>query len=216
MIKRSHICLLCQGDDTYPLPAGGRTYHRCRGCKLVFLDHSLHLSRDEEKARYDLHENDVSDAGYRAFLSRATDEVIRLIPPPALGLDYGCGPGPALVAMMREKGYQMRAYDKFYLDDSTVFDFRYDFITCTEVVEHLSEPARELDRIWNLLHPGGLLIIQTKRVTGDERFKTWFYRNDPTHIAFYAVETFKCIAGARRAEVFFPADDVAILRKPQK
>jgi hypothetical protein len=56
-----------------------------------------HVGPDEEKARYDRHTNQIHDPGYRAFLSRVLDPLRQQISPPALGLDFGCGPGPALV-----------------------------------------------------------------------------------------------------------------------
>src|SRR5690554_5843687 len=114
---RPSACPLCQSRDLYPLNWRDRRYCRCRSCELVHLDPTLRLSEAEEKALYDDHENAVDDPGYRRFLSRAFEQVTRYKPPPARGLDFGCGPGPALVAMAREAGYAMWAYDKYYCPD---------------------------------------------------------------------------------------------------
>jgi len=209
----SRCCTLCQSDNTYDLFCGGKIYYRCRQCRLVFLDPQFYLDPIEEKARYDRYENDVEDPDYLSFLSRSFNEVVRQIRPPARGLDFGCGNGPALAAMARKAGYTMKVYDKFYADDRDVLDLTYDFITCTEVAEHLADPAKELGRLWQQLEPGGLLVIQTKRVLGDERFKTWFYRDYPTHITFFAQASFEWLAEQWRTIVHFPHDDVALFVK---
>jgi hypothetical protein len=53
--------------------------------------------------------------------------------------------------MLSEKGHEMDNYDPFYAPDTACFDSSYDFITATEVVEHLSAPGEELQRLWGLL-----------------------------------------------------------------
>ncbi len=144
----------------------GKLYHRCRACELVWLDAAEHLEPAREKAVYDGHDNQVDDPRYRQFLQRAFGEVLSRLPPPASGLDFGCGPGPALIAMGREAGYQMAGYDKFYADEPELLAQQYDFITSTEVIEHIATPRAVLDGLWGCLKPGGLLVLQTQRCWG--------------------------------------------------
>lgn len=206
-------CPLCAGQDSRPIDCDGRLYFRCDECALVHLSPALRLPSDAERAEYDLHRNDPQDALYRRFLERSLGEVRSRFAPPARGLDFGCGPGPALVAMAREAGYRVDAYDPFYADEPTVFSRRYDFITCTEVVEHLFSPRTELDRLWGLLNPGGALVIQTQRVLDDARFRAWNYRRDPTHVVFFADATFAWLARRWDACLALPHRDVAVLRR---
>jgi 2-polyprenyl-3-methyl-5-hydroxy-6-metoxy-1,4-benzoquinol methylase len=180
---------------------------------MVHLPRVHCLSEREEKAEYDRHCNDPDDPGYRRFLSRSLAQVTKRVMPPAMGLDFGCGPGPALVKMAEEQGYVMQAYDKFYAPDETVWQHAYDFITCTEVVEHLAHPLPILDRLWSLLRPDGLLVIQTKRVLDDARFVQWHYPNDPTHITFFAEASFRWLAQRWQTGVHFPCQDVAVFCK---
>lgn len=207
------LCPLCRGVRTYRLPCAERLYHRCLECRLVFLDKAQRLNIAAEKAIYDTHDNRVEDPGYRRFLQRSLDSMRTHVESPATGLDFGCGPAPALAAMAREAGYRMLLYDKFYAADPAALDRSYDFICCTEVVEHLADPAAELGRLWSLLAPGGPLVIQTKRVLDDQRFRAWHYRRDPTHIVFFAAETFGWLARTWSAALTFPHDDVAVLLK---
>lgn len=207
-------CPLCCAADAYELPVAGKLYHRCRACELVWLDEAEHLDPAREKAVYDGHDNQVDDPRYRGFLMRAFGEVQRRLPPPASGLDFGCGPGPALIAMGREAGYQMAGYDKFYADEPELLTRQYDFITSTEVIEHIATPRAVLETLWGCLKPGGLLVLQTQRVLGDDRFKTWRYRHDPTHIVFFAEASFRALAARWQAQVEFPHADVAVFTKP--
>ncbi|MET3999816.1 class I SAM-dependent methyltransferase [Marinobacterium sp. MBR-109] len=206
--KPTGRCPLCGSDDLYPLRCKERLYHRCRTCELVHLEPTQRLSEQAEKAIYDDHENAVDDPGYRRFLSRAFEQVTQHQLPPAKGLDFGCGPGPALVAMAREAGYEMSLYDKYYHPDPASLQQQYDFITCTEVVEHLADPLTVLDQLWSLLSPDGLLVLQTKRVLDENRFRSWHYRNDPTHITFFAEASFRWLAQRWQANVSFPHADV--------
>ncbi|HHQ4488696.1 TPA: class I SAM-dependent methyltransferase [Aeromonas hydrophila] len=207
-------CPLCCAADAYELPVAGKLYHRCRACELVWLDAAEHLDPAREKAVYDGHDNQVDDPRYRQFLQRAFGEVQRRLPPPASGLDFGCGPGPALIAMGREAGYQMAGYDKFYADEPELLAQQYDFITSTEVIEHIATPRAVLERLWGCLKPGGLLVLQTQRVLEDERFRQWRYRHDPTHIVFFAEASFRALAARWQAQVEFPHADVAVITKP--
>ncbi|HDZ8914729.1 TPA: class I SAM-dependent methyltransferase [Aeromonas hydrophila] len=207
-------CPLCCAADAYELPVAGKLYHRCRACELVWLDAAEHLDPAREKAVYDGHDNQVDDPRYRQFLQRAFGEVQRRLPPPASGLDFGCGPGPALIAMGREAGYLMAGYDKFYADEPELLAQQYDFITSTEVIEHIATPRAVLERLWGCLKPGGLLVLQTQRVLEDERFRQWRYRHDPTHIVFFAEASFRALAARWQAQVEFPHADVAVITKP--
>ncbi|GAA0783880.1 class I SAM-dependent methyltransferase [Marinobacterium sediminicola] len=206
-------CPLCGGESLRPILCKERLYHRCERCELIHLEPSQRLSEADEKAVYDDHENEIDDPGYRRFLSRTFDEVLKRKPAPARGLDFGCGPGPALVAMAQEAGYRMAQYDKYFHPDEAALTGQYDFITSTEVVEHLSEPLPILDRLWSLLAPGGLLVLQTKRVLDDERFRSWHYRNDPTHITFFAEASFNWLGERWSSNPKYPHADVVCFQK---
>ena len=120
---------------------------------MVFVPLSQHLSFAEEKAIYDLHENHLDDPGYRQFLSRLATPLQSKLPPAAIGLDYGCGPGPMLARMLTEHGHQVELFDPFYANHPQVLQDHYDFVTCTEVAEHFRQPAKEFEALFALLKP---------------------------------------------------------------
>lgn len=211
----TNLCPLCQSDDSLLFCRDSRReYRRCEICQLVFVPAAFFLSAEEEKAEYDLHENAVDDAGYRRFLSRLAEPLMARLSPAASGLDFGCGPGPALAALMREAGFNVALYDIFYCANSDVLNRHYDFITATEVVEHLHQPGQVIRQLWSCLYPGGQLAMMTKLVHSAEAFSRWHYKNDPTHVVFFSRETFAWLAATLGARLEFFGDDVIFLAKP--
>ncbi|MDI5891651.1 class I SAM-dependent methyltransferase [Halomonas rhizosphaerae] len=207
-------CPLCASTDTGHFHRDGRRdYHRCRRCALVFVPPDQRLGPIEEKAVYDQHQNAPDDPGYRRFLSRLFDPLRERLPPGARGLDFGAGPGPTLSVMFEEAGHPMAIYDPVYSPDRSVLAGSYDFISASEVAEHLFAPGRELAKLADMLPSGGWLGLMTKRVTDQAAFTRWHYILDPTHVVFFSEATFVWLAGQLGMRVEFPATDVALLQK---
>ena len=88
----------------------------------------------------------------------------------------------------------------------------------SEVIEHLAEPGKEMDRLWNCLNSGGWLGIMTKRIKDQEAFKSWHYITDPTHISYFSEATFGwllnhfSIKGAQ-ATLTITGNDVVLIKK---
>ena len=216
--EKTTCCPLCLfGAITPYYDDGKRPYLQCECCYLVFVSNAYWLSLDEEKAEYDLHENNADDQGYRQFLSRLCEPLSKRLDLSLVGdckgLDFGCGPGPTLSLMLEEKGAAMALYDPFYFNDKTVLDGTYDFICATEVVEHLSDPKKEFAQLFSMLKSGGWLGLMTKMVKNQQAFSRWHYINDQTHICFYSRATFEFIAEQVGASVTFVANDVILLQK---
>lgn len=190
-----------------------REYWRCDHCELVFVPPAFHLDAAAEKAIYDQHENHPADAGYRRFLNRLVQPLLQRLPPAAVGLDFGCGPGPALAEMLREAGHTVTLYDKFYYPDAKVWLNTYDFICATEVLEHLVNPRAGLEQLFQHLNPGGWLGVMTKRVRDQAAFARWHYIQDLTHICFFSERTFVWIAQHWNAQLEILGDDVVLLRR---
>lgn len=182
-------------------------------CQLVFVPPAYHVSRAAEKAEYDLHQNSPDDPGYRRFLSRVFNPMQARLRPGSHGLDFGSGPGPTLSVMFAEAGHTVTLYDPFYAPHPSALEQHYDFISASEVVEHLHRPREELDRLWACLNPGGILGIMTKLVLDLESFARWHYRTDPTHVSFYSRPTFEWLASHWQADLAFIDSDVMLLSK---
>lgn len=206
-------CRLCERTRALFFHYELRRYFRCTECGLVFVDPEAYLDGDQERAVYDQHQNSPDDPGYRRFLSRLFQPVANRLAPGSRGLDFGSGPGPTLSVMFEEVGHTMSLFDPFYAPDSTVFDRQYDFITASEVVEHLFRPRMDLERVWGCLQPGGVLGVMTKRVRDEAAFSRWHYKNDPTHVCFFGLETFEWLASHWDAALDVVGDDVVLFEK---
>ena len=213
--KEKRICPLCESVKPGPFYRNKqRDFFRCPVCNLVFVKPEQFLSEEAEKAEYDLHQNGPEDAGYRKFLKRLFIPMQQDLLPGSRGLDFGAGPGPTLSVMFEEIGHRVSVYDKFYAEDPALLERQYDFITATEVVEHLHDPGCTLDMLWGCLKPGGRLGIMTKLALDRKAFARWHYKNDPTHVCFFSQETFEWLAECWQATLTFIDKDVILLDKP--
>jgi len=208
-------CPVCRRADTESFfDDGTRRYWRCPSCTARFLDPQQRPGREAERAHYAHHENEIHDPGYRRFLAKLADPLLARLAPASAGLDYGCGPGPALAAMLEEAGHHVARYDPAFAPDQSVLARQYDFITVSETAEHFHQPAEEFAQLDGMLTPGGWLGVMTCFQTDDSRFADWHYRRDPTHVVFYRAETLRHIARAHGWRCEIPIKDVALMHKP--
>lgn len=207
-------CRLCHAQEIVPFHDDSkREYLHCMKCDLVFVPPKFFLNASDEKAHYARHNNDPDDPMYRDFLSRLANPLIERLAHNARGLDFGCGPGPTLSLMLSDAGYSTDIYDPIYAPNSEVLDNHYDFITASEVVEHLYQPRSVLEQLWSMIRPQGFLGIMTKRHLGKLRFIDWHYKADPTHVIFFSDRTFGWLSDFLSADLQIISADVVLLRK---
>jgi SAM-dependent methyltransferase len=210
----TQYCPVCEQQEPEKFQIVQDTvYYRCPLCLATLMAPQNWLNATDEKAVYALHDNDPDEPGYRRFLSRLSGPMLERLTPGSSGLDFGCGPGPALAWMMEESGMVMSLYDPYFYPDTFTLDKRYDFVTCTEVIEHLHHPAAVFRQLGRLIRPGGLLGVMTCFQTDDERFANWHYRRDPTHVVFYRQATLEWLAAEHGWHLDIPAKDVAIFTR---
>jgi Methyltransferase domain len=208
------VCPLCKSQETqFWHEDKKRKYYRCGNCLMVFIPPSFYMSMNEERAKYEIHQNSPEDMGYRSFLSNLADPLLLKLPLGVNGLDYGCGPGPTLSVIFEENGFSMSLYDYFFAPDIEVFDRKYGFVTCSEVLEHCFAPMDDIQRMWNLLEPKGWLGIMTGLVTSLEDFKNWHYIREQTHVCFFSRTTFELIGEKLGATPIFIGKTVILFQK---
>jgi hypothetical protein len=169
-----------------------RSYWQCARCALIFLDPACHPTPAVERATYLQHENSPAHVGYVDFLSQLAGPLAEALPDGAAGLDFGCGPGPTLSHLMRERGLTMENYDPLFRDQPALLSKQYDFVTCTEVLEHFYAPRVSLQLLDRLFTQ--TIGIMTLCVPVETPFAQWWYHRDPTHVCFYSQQTFVWIA----------------------
>lgn len=208
-------CPLCDSDNTREIHRDrARPYLRCAVCGLIFVPPEFHVPPEYAASRYALHRNSPSDNGYRSHLSPLVDLIADRLPPGSSGLDFGCGPGPTLSVMFRERGYPVEDYDPLFANNRSLLNRRYDFVVCSEVVEHLSYPRATLSTLVEILNPGGALGVMTQMTDGITDYSRWHYMKDETHISFFSSTTFHYLATrvGMSLEVFLPS--LALLLLP--
>jgi hypothetical protein len=207
-------CVVCNSNQTEPFQTSDNlNYWHCNSCCTKFLDQKHFIDKDSEKKRYLEHENIIEDMGYRNFLSKLSNPLMKKIKATAKGLDFGCGHGPALADIFKSNNYSIDIYDPFFFPNDDIFSKKYDFITCTETAEHFFNPKKEFDLINKLLKKEGWLGVMTSFLPTQEAFDSWHYRRDPTHVVFYAEETFEVIAQQRNWHCEIITKDVVLFYK---
>jgi SAM-dependent methyltransferase len=171
-----------------------QTYHHCEICDLRFLNPAHHLSSANEKFHYLTHENNVEDLRYQNFVNPLIESILATCPSPdSIGLDFGCGPGPVVTYLLRQKGYSVHCWDPFFYLNHEVLEQPYNFVFCCESAEHFNWPSVEFEKLKSLLKPDGFLFIMTDIFFDSKKFENWHYHRDPTHVSFYSPNCFEWI-----------------------
>jgi SAM-dependent methyltransferase len=189
-------CGICGHEtDSFKDEKTGIHYYHCHTCAYIFKSPEYYQSLPRQKLRYDLHENDEENEGYKAYFQRFLNFVSPYIQGAETALDFGCGRSTLLANLLHERGVRCDAYDPIYHPSGFQNDKKYDLIVSTEVFEHLHFPKEIFGKLVSVLNRGGILAIQTQFHMNDpEQFKQWYYHQDPTHIVFFHPQTFHVLA----------------------
>ena len=186
-------CPLCKHDSQVFYQFKARLYHQCKNCRGIFVDPSLLPNGDDEKTRYEEHNNDINDQGYQKFVSPITKSVLRDYTSEAKGLDFGAGTGPVIANLLREAEFDIKLYDPFFYNYPSLLKQKYDYIVCCEVIEHFHFPDKEFLLFKELLKENGTLYCMTDVYDKSIDFHKWYYKNDQTHVFIYQKETLEWI-----------------------
>jgi hypothetical protein len=188
------ICPLCFNKESFTVVDGpdSRAYRECRKCRLIFTETRNLPTGKSDKKRYLTHKNGIQYKGYVDFLNQAIEPALPFLNNDMQGLDFGCGPVPTLSEILDQEGFNCDNYDPIFFPEMPKKE--YDFIFASECFEHFFFPAKEMQRIKNLLKPGGILIILTETWKSVEDFASWYYARDFTHVSFFHNHTFSYIA----------------------
>ncbi len=178
-------------------------FFHCKKCEFIFKNPNNYVSSDKELAQYNNHNNTKESRGYVAMFEKFMSATFE---PHAQSiknvLEFGSGPGPVLCELLKDKGFEVDIYDKYFSPTKVYEGKKYDLITSTEVLEHIEHPKETFAFFAKHLDENGLLAIMTQFHTNDaEDFKKWWYKNDPTHICFFRPKSFKVLAKMSGFEV---------------
>jgi pseudouridine kinase len=193
------LCKCCNSQINSQFCVKDKKYYYCDFCKSVFLSEEFLLSEENQLDRYLLHNNTLEDNGYKTYLEKFFEEVLSATKEKNhTYLDYGSGPNPCLVELVKQKYCDfevIEGWDLFFTKDFTPKENFYSLITCLEVAEHFENPIESFKHIYSLLKTGGILAVQTQIFYSEDdfektskKFATWWYKEDTTHVTFYSKE----------------------------
>jgi len=188
-----HICNQTTVSFTH-----GKTdikYYHCNACEYIFKSPEYYQDFHTQKERYNLHENNEEDAGYRAYFKRFLNFSLPHMDNVKTALDFGCGRTSLLAKLLEDEGIACDYYDPIYHPKTLDEDKKYDLIVSTEVFEHIHQPKEVFESLLEKLHDGGYLAIQTEFHSNEQAsFEKWWYPQDPTHIVFFRAKTFRVLS----------------------
>lgn len=190
------ICPLCANQEQTEFDRDKtRSYHLCSHCTLVYVPREQIVSPEEEKERYDSHENSSDDSGYVSYLRTISDAMTPHLKRGSQGLDFGCGRTTVLSELLEKNDFKVDTYDLYFFPREEVWGKKYDFIVLSEVIEHLATPYETMKRLSSLLSSSGMIFVKTKMYPKNPSdFKRWFYKRDKTHVQFFSDESFSFLA----------------------
>lgn len=178
-------CLLCKSETKLFYQDKDKRYYKCSNCSSVMLDPNDYLSSEEEQKRYENHNNDIHDIRYQNFVEPIVKSVEENYTQKNLGLDFGAGTGPVITSLLEKEGYKVNLYDPFFHNLPENLNEKYDYIICSEVMEHFHYPYKEFKKLSDMLNPQGSIICMTSLYDETIDFDSWYYKNDDTHVFFY-------------------------------
>ncbi|MBS9522794.1 methyltransferase domain-containing protein [Litoribacter alkaliphilus] len=184
-----NTCKLCGLNKVTPLiiPHDKRIYNYCPDCYLIFVDSTFHIDLQQEKRLILRRNNSIGNAEYVHYISQIIQLIRPFIYQGQIGLDYGCGPTPTLNHLLKKENITC-----FNNDYNFGFNHpfkKYDFIMAIECLEKFKDPNNEIDKLLDLLKPGGIFGMMTEVYPTKDNFKYWNKKLDPSHVSFYHQKT---------------------------
>ncbi len=136
-------------------------------------------------------------------------------------LDFGAGSG-GLTEELRRRGKNVTALEPMfhgYLKDQQ-YPEPFDVVVAVEVIEHLPNLWEELDEIDKVMTSDGIFIVTTNltnpfidRPDAVEQFRSWCYKDDPTHVNFFSNRSLDFIAERKNWTIDVYKDQLFVARK---
>lgn len=141
--------------------------------------------------------------GYQQFIRRYIKSQLTRV------LDFGCGHGIIVHELRKKDHIDIIGLDPYSppestwvihktLEQSDILENSLSGIFSIETMEHIPNILDTFRALYDLLAPGGVLLVQTHRLEDPEYIRDknkWFYLEDPkTHITIYSEKAMRRIA----------------------
>jgi len=188
-------------------------FFHCEHCEFIFKNPLNYIDETNELKQYKNHNNTMESIGYVEMFEKFINVTFKpYIKDIKTVLEFGSGPGPVLAELLKRQDLKVDIYDKFFSPEKVYKDKKYDLITSTEVIEHISNPLEIFHFFASHIRKNGYLALMTQFHTNDaNEFKKWWYKNDPTHICFFRPHTFQVLASMSGFKVLKSDDKKSVL-----
>lgn len=206
-------------DYEYDTTAREFSFVRCSACALVYLTPRPVGSALSTiyPAQYYAFDDEGTGTGFVRWGRRVWElgkvrQFTRWLAPDARRvLDVGCGRGRflSLFADDRSRRWELHGIDLdanaigvartrgFEAAVSDIMSFettlRFDLIVLQQVIEHLPDPRAALAKLWRLLAPGGVLVLETPNLAGWDfhlfQARLWGGYHFPRHFVLFTPAT---------------------------
>jgi hypothetical protein len=184
-----NCCPLCNSSSDIFYQNNKQLYYKCNNCFGIYVDKNTRPGWEDEKSRYEEHNNDVNDKKYQNFVSNITSAVMKDFTQNDKGLDFGAGTGPVISKILKDNNFSIAQYDPFFHNDPNLLKEKYNYIACCEVIEHFHNPKKEFNLLRKMLQQNGKLYCMTDIYDESINFHKWYYKNDVTHVFIYHKKT---------------------------
>lgn len=155
----------------------------------------------------------MDSEGYQNFFKVFVQYVMAHKKPIDLGLDYGSGPSSVVQDQLVKQNYHVKVFDPLFHNHTETLQKKYDYVICTEVIEHFKDPETELNKLMGLLKPSGDLFLKTGLTDEVTDFSRWHYHRDITHVGFFNQKSIRWVAHHFGLELIHCSPDVIHLTK---
>ena len=209
-------CRLCYGStqETFSRIVLNKykvKYFRCLDCESLQTEQPYWLD--------EAYENNIAyidtGGGRRAIENIATTYAIMKLYTLFNHLDFGGGDG-LLCRLCRDIGINSYVHDKFafpsYAQGFSIPNFQNpDIITAFEVIEHFSDPAREILKLFSL---NSTIVLLSSEIYNSQD-SDWSYLAPETgqHIFFFSKKSIESLASRQGFNVFFSGNYILFVRK---
>jgi len=190
-------CFVCGNEDTDYLKfiKDDIKNYRCNKCGLIYTSQEHLLKSCDANHYYQSFANKIDNDKLSPITASRLNGIfdkLEALGKKGLMLDIGCQNGKTLKIAM-ERGWEVEGLEPFkeiedygkrvgikmYGEELLKCNLppqKYDLITMTEVIEHLTNPEREIQEVSRILKSGGLLYVTTPNYNSLMRFllgKEW-------------------------------------------
>jgi SAM-dependent methyltransferase len=137
---------------------------------------------------------------FKFRMSGILSDLKKLVPQKGRILDWGAGDGK-LVQLLKKEGFVGYGIDIYSaelnqnnlfsatIEDAPFKNEFFDAVTCFHVLEHIDRPIPSIKRAFQLLKPGGILVLEVPNIAsiGFQVFKkNWYPLDIPVHLNHFS------------------------------